>query len=53
MLQHPETAGFLIDGFPRELDQGYQFEQDVINRFLLLDQIDHMHLFNSFIKGIM
>ena len=29
MLKHPESRGFLIDGFPRELDQGSQFEQGV------------------------
>lgn len=23
------TTGFLIDGYPRELDQGLQFEKDV------------------------
>jgi adenylate kinase len=33
MLKHPESRGFLIDGFPRELDQGYQFEQEVIDSF--------------------
>ena len=30
MLKHSESPGFLIDGFPRELDQGYQFEQEVM-----------------------
>lgn len=25
------TTGFLIDGYPRELDQGIQFETDVIS----------------------
>lgn len=30
MLKHPESPGFLIDGFPRELDQGYQFEKEVM-----------------------
>lgn len=29
MLNHPESPGFLIDGFPRELSQGQQFELEV------------------------
>lgn len=29
MRQHKECAGFLIDGFPREHQQGIQFEQEV------------------------
>ena len=30
MLKHSATSkGFLIDGYPRELDQGKRFESDV------------------------
>lgn len=29
MLQYPDSPGFLIDGFPRKLSQGEQFEQEV------------------------
>ena len=29
MRQHKDCPGFLIDGFPREIQQGLQFEQDV------------------------
>jgi adenylate kinase family enzyme len=29
MLAHPESPGFLIDGFPREITQAEQFEDEV------------------------
>ena len=29
MLQCPDSPGFLIDGFPRKLSQGVQFEEEV------------------------
>ena len=29
MRQHKDCPGFLIDGFPREIQQGLQFEQEV------------------------
>ena len=29
MLDHPESVGYLIDGFPRELEQGELFKQQV------------------------
>ncbi|XP_007663227.1 adenylate kinase isoenzyme 1-like [Ornithorhynchus anatinus] len=29
MLSQPETRGFLVDGFPRDLDQAQEFEQTV------------------------
>ena len=29
MRQHKDCAGFLIDGFPRDIQQGLQFEQEV------------------------
>ena len=29
MLKHPDSPGFLIDGFPREISQGVQFEEEV------------------------
>ena len=32
MLKHPDSPGFLIDGFPREISQGVQFEEEVSNR---------------------
>lgn len=32
MREHSDTVGFLIDGFPREISQGEQFEREV--RFL-------------------
>lgn len=28
MLRHPDSPGFLIDGFPRKLSQGEQFEEE-------------------------
>ena len=30
MLQHPDSPGFLIDGFPRETAQGEQFEKEAM-----------------------
>ncbi|CAB3983276.1 adenylate kinase isoenzyme 5-like [Paramuricea clavata] len=33
MLEHPDSRGFLVDGFPRELEQGHQFEQEVVCDF--------------------
>ena len=33
MLEHADSPGFLIDGFPRELGQAKQFENEVtLNR---------------------
>ena len=29
MLDHPESAGYLVDGFPRELEQGELFKKQV------------------------
>ena len=29
MLSQPESPGFLIDGFPREISQAEQFEGEV------------------------
>lgn len=29
MREHSDTVGFLIDGFPREISQGEQFEREV------------------------
>jgi len=29
MLRHPASRGFLIDGYPREVEQGIRFEADV------------------------
>ena len=29
ILEHPQSPGFLIDGFPRELGQAKQFEDEV------------------------
>lgn len=29
MRQHKDCPGFLIDGFPREIQQGLQFEHEV------------------------
>jgi len=29
MREHKDVTGFLIDGFPREISQGEQFEQEV------------------------
>lgn len=36
MLQNPQCPGFLIDGFPRELGQGSQFENEVAECDLVL-----------------
>ena len=30
MLDHPRSVGYLIDGFPRELEQGELFKQQVL-----------------------
>ena len=30
MLDHPESVGYLIDGFPRKLEQGEHFKQQVL-----------------------
>ena len=32
MLENPKSPGFLIDGFPRELGQAKQFEDEVSNK---------------------
>ena len=35
MLANTDAKGFLIDGYPREVDQGKQFESSVRNLFFL------------------
>ena len=30
MVGTPNTKGFIVDGFPRELEQGKEFENEVI-----------------------
>lgn len=35
MLEHPHSPGFLIDGFPRELGQAKQFENEVNGPYIL------------------
>jgi hypothetical protein len=43
MREHNDVPGFLIDGFPREISQGEQFEQEVSTMFVfffcVLDQV--------------
>ena len=34
MVDNSFTSGFLIDGFPREIKQGKQFEKEVIQIYL-------------------
>ncbi|PFX19436.1 Adenylate kinase isoenzyme 5 [Stylophora pistillata] len=36
MLKHPDSPGFLIDGFPREISQGVQFEDEVAECHFIL-----------------
>lgn len=36
MRQYPQSPGFLIDGFPREIGQGHQFENEVAECDLVL-----------------
>lgn len=36
MLKHPDSPGFLIDGFPREISQGVQFEEEVVECHFIL-----------------
>ncbi|EDO38864.1 predicted protein, partial [Nematostella vectensis] len=36
MVKQPNTTGFLIDGFPRELEQGLEFEKELALCELLL-----------------
>lgn len=47
MRLHKDCPGFLIDGFPREIQQGLQFEQEVsasmFNTLLLLVIYLSMH----------
>ena len=47
MRQHKHCPGFLIDGFPREIQQGLQFEQEVsacmFNTLLLLHLPKYIH----------
>ena len=38
MLQHPQSPGFLIDGFPRELGQAKQFENEVALKTISTEQ---------------
>ena len=41
MLRYPDSPGFLIDGFPRKMSQGVQFEQEAsIAQYILFS--DHL-----------
>lgn len=31
MLRYPDSPGFLLDGFPREMSQAEKFEEEVCN----------------------
>lgn len=44
-------AGFLIDGYPRERDQGIQFEKDV-RTFSHLSLVKFKELHKSFFLGL-
>lgn len=56
MKQHKDCPGFLIDGFPREIQQGLQFEQEVsasmFNTLLLLVIYLSMHGSKLFLWGL-
>lgn len=56
MRQHKDCPGFLIDGFPREIQQGLQFEQEVsasmFNTLLLLVIYLSMHGSKLFLWGL-
>nr|XP_040146531.1 adenylate kinase isoenzyme 1-like isoform X5 [Ictidomys tridecemlineatus] len=42
MLSHPESRGFLIDGFPQELKQAKEFERiTMVQRVLHRGQVEH------------
>ena len=51
MLRHPDSPGFLIDGFPRKLSQGEQFEEEASIVFFITykhhQQRNHEALFSS------
>lgn len=38
MVGIPNTKGFIVDGFPRELEQGKEFENEVF--FLLMTKVE-------------
>ena len=53
MLDHPESVGYLIDGFPRQLEQGEVFKQQVlvaINWENFLPLSDHLPLLFKFAR---
>ena len=33
MLANPDAEGFIIDGYPRQINQGLEFEKEVILKF--------------------
>lgn len=51
MLRHSDSPGFLIDGFPRKLSQGEQFEEEASIVFFITykhhQQRNHEALFSS------
>ena len=51
MLRHPDSPGFLIDGFPRKLSQGEQFEEEAsilfFNTYKHQQQRNHQAFFSS------
>lgn len=54
MRQHADCPGFLIDGFPREIKQGLQFEQEVsppmFNTLLLLHLPKYLQFTNLWLR---
>lgn len=54
MRQHADCPGFLIDGFPREIQQGLQFEQEVsppmFNTLLLLHLPKYLQFTNLWLR---
>lgn len=51
MLRYPDSPGFLIDGFPRKLSQGEQFEEEASIVFFITykhqQQRNHEAVFSS------
>lgn len=40
MVGIPNTKGFIVDGFPRELEQGREFENEVSTLWKINDTLD-------------
>ena len=45
MLERDQANGFLIDGFPREMEQAKIFEENVMKYMLYTTAIIHNHVY--------